>query len=109
VGSEEDAPVSSEEEKNMALVRRFWEAQANADILGANPQGGLVDQLPGRSLKVLEEGLRSRCNLLGSYHGRLAVEDYRDGRLFSNADGRIAGAGVNDDHFIGSLILALHP
>jgi len=32
VGSEEDAPVSSEEEKNMALVRRFWEAQANADL-----------------------------------------------------------------------------
>jgi hypothetical protein len=52
VGSEEDAPVSSEEEKNMALVRRFWEAQANADILGANPQGGLVDQLPGRSLRL---------------------------------------------------------
>jgi predicted ester cyclase len=32
VGSEEDAPVSSEEEKNMALIRRFWEAQANADL-----------------------------------------------------------------------------
>src|SRR5215216_3427067 len=32
VGSEEDVPVSSEEEKNMALVRRFWEAQANADL-----------------------------------------------------------------------------
>src|SRR5215217_2249619 len=32
VGSEEDAPVSSEEEKNMALVRRFFEAQANADL-----------------------------------------------------------------------------
>jgi predicted ester cyclase len=32
VGSEEDAPVSSEEEKNKALVRRFWEAQANADL-----------------------------------------------------------------------------
>src|ERR671910_1445202 len=32
VGSEEDAPVSSEEEKNMALVRRFLEAQANADL-----------------------------------------------------------------------------
>jgi predicted ester cyclase len=31
VGSE-DAPVSSEEEKNMALIRRFWEAQANADL-----------------------------------------------------------------------------
>jgi serine phosphatase RsbU (regulator of sigma subunit)/predicted ester cyclase len=31
-GREEDAPVSSEEEKNMALVRRFWEAQANADL-----------------------------------------------------------------------------
>jgi len=32
VGSEEDAPVSSEEEKNMALVRRFLEAEANADL-----------------------------------------------------------------------------
>ena len=32
MGSEEDAPVSSEEEKNMALVRRFLEAQANADL-----------------------------------------------------------------------------
>jgi serine phosphatase RsbU (regulator of sigma subunit)/predicted ester cyclase len=32
VGSEEEAPVSSEEEKNMALVRRFFEAQANADL-----------------------------------------------------------------------------
>jgi serine phosphatase RsbU (regulator of sigma subunit)/predicted ester cyclase len=32
VGSEEDAPVSSEEEKNMALVRRFFEAEANGDL-----------------------------------------------------------------------------
>jgi serine phosphatase RsbU (regulator of sigma subunit)/predicted ester cyclase len=32
VGNEEEAPVSSEEEKNMALVRRFWEAVANADL-----------------------------------------------------------------------------
>src|SRR5215216_6760500 len=32
VGSEEDALVSSEEEKNMALVRSFWEAVANADL-----------------------------------------------------------------------------
>src|SRR5215216_8144289 len=32
VGSEEDAPVSSEEEKNKVLVRRFFEAQANADL-----------------------------------------------------------------------------
>ena len=32
MGSEEDVPVPSEEEKNMALVRRFWEAQANADL-----------------------------------------------------------------------------
>jgi serine phosphatase RsbU (regulator of sigma subunit)/predicted ester cyclase len=32
VGSEEGAPVPSEEEKNMALVRRFMEAQANADL-----------------------------------------------------------------------------
>src|SRR5829696_1514291 len=31
-GSEEEAAVSTEEEKNMALVRRFWEAQANADL-----------------------------------------------------------------------------
>jgi hypothetical protein len=33
VGSEEDALLSSEEEKNMALVRRFLEAQANADLV----------------------------------------------------------------------------
>jgi serine phosphatase RsbU (regulator of sigma subunit)/ketosteroid isomerase-like protein len=32
VGSEEDALLSSEEEKNMALVHRFLEAQANADL-----------------------------------------------------------------------------
>ncbi len=32
VGSEEGALVPSEEEKNMALVRRFMEAQANADL-----------------------------------------------------------------------------
>jgi serine phosphatase RsbU (regulator of sigma subunit)/predicted ester cyclase len=32
MSSEEEAPVSSEEEKNMALVRRFMEAQANADL-----------------------------------------------------------------------------
>jgi serine phosphatase RsbU (regulator of sigma subunit)/predicted ester cyclase len=32
MSSEEDAPVSSEEEKNMAVVRRFMEAQANADL-----------------------------------------------------------------------------
>src|SRR5918993_1345944 len=32
VGSEEEAPVSPEEERNMALVRRFLEAQANADL-----------------------------------------------------------------------------
>jgi serine phosphatase RsbU (regulator of sigma subunit)/predicted ester cyclase len=30
--SKEDATVTSEEEKNMALVRRFWEAVANADL-----------------------------------------------------------------------------
>jgi predicted ester cyclase len=32
LGSEEDAPVSSEEEKNKALVRSFWEAVADADL-----------------------------------------------------------------------------
>jgi SnoaL-like domain len=32
VGSEEDAPVSPEEERNMALVRRFWEAHAKGDL-----------------------------------------------------------------------------
>ena len=32
MSSEEEAQVSSEEEKNMALVRRFMEAQANADL-----------------------------------------------------------------------------
>src|SRR5829696_6357242 len=32
MGSEEEAPVSSEEEKSKVLVRRFWEAQANADL-----------------------------------------------------------------------------
>jgi serine phosphatase RsbU (regulator of sigma subunit)/predicted ester cyclase len=32
VGSEEDAPVSPEEERNMALVRRFLEAQAKGDL-----------------------------------------------------------------------------
>ena len=32
MGREEETPVSSEEEKNMALVRRFWEAVANADL-----------------------------------------------------------------------------
>src|SRR5215218_3349596 len=32
MGSEEEALASSEEEKNKVLVRRFWEAQANADL-----------------------------------------------------------------------------
>src|SRR5215208_7213661 len=32
MSSEEEAPVSSEEVKNMALVRRFMEAQANANL-----------------------------------------------------------------------------
>src|SRR5215211_4929622 len=32
VGSEDDAPVSSEEVKYMALLRRFWEAVADADL-----------------------------------------------------------------------------
>src|SRR5919107_3093565 len=32
VGSEEDAPVSPEEENNMALVRRFMESQAKGDL-----------------------------------------------------------------------------
>src|SRR5918999_4745797 len=32
VGGEEDAPVSPEEERNMALVRRFWEAVARGDL-----------------------------------------------------------------------------
>jgi serine phosphatase RsbU (regulator of sigma subunit)/ketosteroid isomerase-like protein len=32
VSNEEDAPVSSEEDKNKALVRSFWEAVANADL-----------------------------------------------------------------------------
>jgi ketosteroid isomerase-like protein len=32
VGSEEDALLSSEEERNMVLVRRFWEAQAKGDL-----------------------------------------------------------------------------
>jgi serine phosphatase RsbU (regulator of sigma subunit)/ketosteroid isomerase-like protein len=32
VGNEEEAPVSLEEEKNKALVRRFWEAVARGDI-----------------------------------------------------------------------------
>jgi hypothetical protein len=36
------------------------------------------------------------------------VENHRDGRLCSNADGLIAGAGVNDDDLIGSLTLALY-
>src|SRR5918999_1276169 len=32
VGSEEEAPVSPEEEKNMALLRRFMEAHAKGDL-----------------------------------------------------------------------------
>jgi hypothetical protein len=32
VGKEEEAPVSSEEEKNKALVRRFVEAQWKKDL-----------------------------------------------------------------------------
>ena len=32
MGSEEDVSVSWEEEKNKAVVRRFWEAVANADL-----------------------------------------------------------------------------
>ena len=39
--------------------------------------------------------------------GWLAVKD-RGGRVLGDADGRVAGAGVNDDDFIGSLTLALY-
>ncbi len=52
VGSEEDLLLSSEEEKNMALVRRFLEAQANADLdtLGELLAPDFVDHslLPGQ-------------------------------------------------------------
>jgi serine phosphatase RsbU (regulator of sigma subunit)/predicted ester cyclase len=56
VGSEEEAPVSSEEAKNKALVRRFWEAQANADLdkldelLASDfiDHSSFADQEPGR-------------------------------------------------------------
>src|SRR5215218_3223500 len=56
VGSEEDAPVPSEEEKNMALVRSFWEAVANADLDTLDEllapdfidHSSFADQEPGR-------------------------------------------------------------
>jgi serine phosphatase RsbU (regulator of sigma subunit)/predicted ester cyclase len=56
MGSEEEAPVSSEEEKNKVLVRRFWEAQANADLVTLDEllasdfvdHGLLPGQEPGR-------------------------------------------------------------
>jgi predicted ester cyclase len=56
VGSEEDAPVPSEEEKNMALVRSFWEAVANADLDTLHEllapdfidHSSFADQEPGR-------------------------------------------------------------
>ena len=56
MGSEEEAPVSSEEEKNMALVRSFWEAQADADLDTLDEvlapefvdRSSFADQEPGR-------------------------------------------------------------
>jgi len=56
MGSKEEAPVSSEEEKNKVLVRRFFEAQANADLdtldelLASDfvDNGLLPGQVPGR-------------------------------------------------------------
>ena len=56
MGSEEDAPVPSEEEKNMALVRSFWEAVANADLDTLDEllapdfidHSSFADQEPGR-------------------------------------------------------------
>src|SRR5918998_790299 len=56
VGSEEDAPVSPEEEGNMALVRRFMEAQAKGDLDTLDEllapefvdHSSFADQEPGR-------------------------------------------------------------
>src|ERR671910_2620461 len=56
VGSEEDAPVSPEEEGNMALVRRFMEAQAKGDLDTLDEllapdfvdHSAFADQEPGR-------------------------------------------------------------
>ena len=39
--------------------------------------------------------------------GRLAVENL-GGRVLGDADGRVAGAGVDDDDLIGSQALALY-
>jgi hypothetical protein len=70
VGSEEDAPVPSEEEKNMALVRRFWEAVANAelDTLDELLAPAFVDHssLPAKSLAARATSSRWPTNTLPS-------------------------------------------
>jgi hypothetical protein len=70
VGSEEDAPVSPEEERNMALVRRFWEAHAKGDLdtLDELLAPDFVDhaRLPAKSLAVRVTCSRSPSKSLPS-------------------------------------------
>jgi serine phosphatase RsbU (regulator of sigma subunit) len=62
VGSEEDAPVSPEEEKNMALVRRYWEAHAKGDL-------DTLDELLASDFNGDTEELRARGMPLGLMPG----------------------------------------
>ena len=75
VGKEEEAPVSSEEEKNKALARRFMEARAKVDLNAIElmmatdliSHGILPGQLPGR------EGLkRSIAEIAATFSNRSA-------------------------------------
>jgi ribosomal protein S20 len=70
VGSEEDALLSCEEEKNMALVRRFLEAQANADLDTLEEllalTSSIIARLPTKSLVARATSSRSPSKSLPS-------------------------------------------
>jgi ketosteroid isomerase-like protein len=62
--------VSSEEEKNMALVRSFWKAVANADLDALDELLALTSSimacLPAKSLAVRATSSRWMSNTLPS-------------------------------------------
>src|SRR5215211_7644010 len=92
----------------MREVARTGDVQASAfDLADEVLEEGLrqpgvgveeEDQLSGRAVASEVPATRD---------GRLAVED-RGGRVLGDADGRVAGAGVDNDDLIGSQALALY-
>jgi len=92
----------------MRKVARTGDVQAPAFDLGDEV---LKEGLRQPGVGVEEEdqvSLRTVASYIPTARdGRLAVEDC-GGRLLGDAHGRVAGAGVDDDDFIGSVALALY-